>query len=455
MCKKIILLLLICCFAFTGFAQKNKRKLATKNAKGEHFEILINDKSSPYEERYCPHDSIVFSFMLKDTSIADYKFRWLNSSTFDYYDTDTIQLAFPPNSHIQVYLYLEILAFKPPFDTIPVPVFDTIVASIKVDFHRTVLPDDEGLLVCQGRDITVISALGVPITITDLQKNEYTKWDTLQTTSGCDSLVRWFIKMDPYPEENYNISSCDSVIWGFVDDVDRIIIKRPDNFIGDFDTMVWRIFPSGSDICDTKIFLNVIIIEPNIDSLKIVFDQNDFCKGDDMGGAINLETNFTAFNWKRPDKDTTILKINKLDIELPGIYSVIAYMDTSLYDTLKDLRIVNCFRWRDTIVTDCPLIIPNVITPNEDKYNEVLGIKKLNIERENELTIYDRWGKSVFYQKNYQCVFKNGEFLNTEDAFKGISKGGRKLPNGTYYYAFKYKAFPKPKTYTGIIMIMR
>jgi gliding motility-associated-like protein len=197
--------------------------------------------------------------------------------------------------------------------------------------------------------------------------------------------------------------------------------------------------------------------------LKIVFDQDKFCKGDDMGGDITLETNFTAFDWQlfldenKNKLDTTFTTLNKsIAIEKPGYYHVWAYMDTSLYDTLKDLRIVNnCALAAEMLVADCPLVIPNVITPNGDDLNAVLAIKKLNIERENELTIHDRWGKIVFKQKNYKCLYKGNAYHNIENAFDGLSRGGQKLPDGTYYYSFFYNAIPKKKTYTGIIMILR
>jgi gliding motility-associated-like protein len=176
-----------------------------------------------------------------------------------------------------------------------------------------------------------------------------------------------------------------------------------------------------------------------------------------MGGTISLETNFTAFDWTYIDGDslwTVFFKI--ILIEYPGYYHVLAYMDTSLYDTLPDLRIVNCSLMADTLVTDCKLVIPNVITPGGNGSNDFLGIKKLNPLRENELTIYDRWGKSVFHQKNYKCIFKGSDYVNTEEAFKGLSRGGQKLPDGTYYYAFKYASIPEKdrKTYTGVISII-
>jgi gliding motility-associated-like protein len=132
-------------------------------------------------------------------------------------------------------------------------------------------------------------------------------------------------------------------------------------------------------------------------------------------------------------------------------------MDTSLYDTLTDLRIVNCYKTEEKLVEDCPLVIPNVFTPDGDGYNDYFAIRKLNLQRENELIIYDRWRKNVFQQKNYKCHFKDSKYYNTEEAFTGLSRGGQNLPEGTYYYAFKYNAIPKKKakTYTGIVTILR
>jgi gliding motility-associated-like protein len=263
------------------------------------------------------------------------------------------------------------------------------------------------------------------------------------------------------------------VIWG------DIIAKRPPDRDGDYTDTLRRVFRAiDPDIsCDTLKILTFTIIDTAY--IKILeFNHDAFCSGDDPNGTIELETNFTAFNWiinwtNKPDvwnsdKDSIFTKYEKdinggdldgknIDITYSGWYYVMGYMDTTLYETLTDLRIVNdcSILMADTIVEDCTLIIPNVITPNGDKINDVLGIKKLNPHRENDLTIYDRWGKNVFHQKNYKCVYRGGQYENDAEAFDGKSRGGGDLPEGTYYYAFKYDAISKAKTYTGTILILR
>ena len=454
MFKKLFLVFIICSIAVFGFAQKSKQKSKVKSPKSIYFEMLINGEKEP-ADRYCPDDTIRFSFVeAEGISIPEYSFKWYDDYHTNFLFTDSIKLTFPITasyptiSTYRVFLYFEITT-----DT--VPLMDTLTTVIKVDYVRTILDTT----VCQGRDITVTTLRG-DTTFTDVQSDRFTDWDVFQSVSGCDSLVRWHITAQDYIIEEHEISSCDSVIWG-----DRIV-RRPLDFEGDYEEKVERIFyainPETS--CDTMKILTVTIIDTA--KLFIEFDQEDFCNGDDTKGTINLETNFTAFNWryvpdiKHQDKDSTYTTYKtedgtKLDIEYSGWYYVHAYMDTTLYEILTDLRIVNCSMDADTLVVkDCTLIIPNVITPNGDGANDVLGIKKLNPDRENDLTIYDRWGKSVFHQKNYRCVYKGGEYLNSEEAFEGISRGGQKLPDGTYYYAFKYDAIPDAKTYSGTLLIL-
>jgi hypothetical protein len=127
-------------------------------------------------------------------------------------------------------------------------------------------------------------------------------------------------------------------------------------------------------------------------------------------------------------------------------------MDTSLYKILPDLRITNQFITKEIVVEDCELEIPNIIKPNN---KELFGIKKLNPERGNELTITDRSGKTIFYQKNYNCTLKNRKYLNTENAFSGIGKDGKMIPQGAYAFELKYDAIPEMQTYTGYIVILK
>ncbi len=78
------------------------------------------------------------------------------------------------------------------------------------------------------------------------------------------------------------------------------------------------------------------------------------------------------------------------------------------------------YLWVEAI--DNVLVFPNVVTPNNDGYNDVFKI--LNVEKypESVLIIYNRWGTKVFEASPY---------LNNWSADE--------VADGTYYFVFKYE----------------
>lgn len=55
-----------------------------------------------------------------------------------------------------------------------------------------------------------------------------------------------------------------------------------------------------------------------------------------------------------------------------------------------------------TIVIQCPIIIPNVITANDDGTNDVFIIQNIEDYPENEVWFYNRWGVQLHYAKSYK-----------------------------------------------------
>ena len=102
------------------------------------------------------------------------------------------------------------------------------------------------------------------------------------------------------------------------------------------------------------------------------------------------------------------------------------------------------------------LLIPNIITTNNDGYNDVFIITqdgnngenqgfKSNSERPkindfyitNELIIFNRWGQKVFEQQNYQ---------NDWD--------GENLKDGVYFYVLKCHGEFEDDVFKGSVTIM-
>jgi len=117
-----------------------------------------------------------------------------------------------------------------------------------------------------------------------------------------------------------------------------------------------------------------------------------------------------------------------------------------------------------TVSLEADLIFPNVITPNGDGVNDVFAIGNLNTSmndldpdryRNNELTIYDRWGKQVYHAENYDTFMDM-----TGERGNGILIGdkvfdGSKVTDGSYFYTFYYKGKFKTVNYHGTLQIIR
>lgn len=116
-----------------------------------------------------------------------------------------------------------------------------------------------------------------------------------------------------------------------------------------------------------------------------------------------------------------------------------------------------------TVTLEADLIFPNVITPNGDGVNDVFAIGNLNTSvndydpdkyRNNELTIYDRWGKQIYHALNYDTFMdmtgKRGNGIIVGEQVFDASK----VTDGTYYFTFLYKGKLKTVNYHGTLHII-
>ena len=84
------------------------------------------------------------------------------------------------------------------------------------------------------------------------------------------------------------------------------------------------------------------------------------------------------------------------------------------------------------------IIIPNIITPNGDGYNDVLVITSIEECEKAQLVIMNSWNKTVFQSNHYENNW-----------------GGDGLEDGTYYYHFFYTIKGESNRISGSLMIKR
>ena len=84
------------------------------------------------------------------------------------------------------------------------------------------------------------------------------------------------------------------------------------------------------------------------------------------------------------------------------------------------------FSWSNTafLQFEHKIIIYNLITPDGNGKNDFWQVKNIALFPENEMVLYDRWGKEVYRKSSYLNDFT-----------------GEGLTNGMYFYAFSVKTF--------------
>ncbi|NLI23337.1 MAG: T9SS type B sorting domain-containing protein, partial [Bacteroidales bacterium] len=86
------------------------------------------------------------------------------------------------------------------------------------------------------------------------------------------------------------------------------------------------------------------------------------------------------------------------------------------------------------------VIIPTIITPNNDTYNDTWIIPGIEMYPDVSVEVFDRWGKRVFFSKGYAVPW--------DGTFKGNA-----LPMDSYHYVIRLR--PENEPIKGTITIVR
>jgi len=140
-----------------------------------------------------------------------------------------------------------------------------------------------------------------------------------------------------------------------------------------------------------------------------------------------------------------------------GIWTVVKGSGNIANDTLHSTAVSNLtlnenvFLWTVTNGV-CPaatdfvsiivneLLIPTLITPNNDPYNEYFVLSGIESLGQTELVIFDRRGALVYKNDNY------------DNSWNGVDQNGNQLPAGTYFYTIKPT---NGNPHSGYIVIQR
>lgn len=122
----------------------------------------------------------------------------------------------------------------------------------------------------------------------------------------------------------------------------------------------------------------------------------------------------------------------------------IAKLNESITYQLQSKNEFGCVNYDSVkieVLNDYKLEATNVVTPNNDGYNDYWTIYNVETFTDCNLNIYDRWGRLVYFKQNYQNNW-DGRNMNNDI-----------LPDGTYYYVIEFDS--SDKTYKGAITVLR
>ena len=172
-----------------------------------------------------------------------------------------------------------------------------------------------------------------------------------------------------------------------------------------------------------------------IDLLKLISDDN---------GSDDLVTSSLRIIDQPASGASAAIDAN---FNLVVDYSQIAFSGTEYLVIQVCDKSGSCTQQELEIKVAGDIISYNAVSPNGDNKNEVLYLEYIDIiseTKDNVVTIYNRWGSTVFEMINYD---------NVQQVFAGQDQNGKELPNGTYFYKIVFGSGKKSKD--GFITLRR
>ncbi len=187
--------------------------------------------------------------------------------------------------------------------------------------------------------------------------------------------------------------------------------------------------------CSSSASFTVAETDPFLVVAQVGCDNNPYIDIEVSGANGNY-----SFNWSNGE---TSQNINNLTT---GLYTV-TITDNKGCNIVSNIDVsVDC---NEEPCDPATIIIPDVITPNNDGFNDVWVISN-DCGFENEIWIFNRWGDQVYHATPYMNEW-HGKYLDTD----------KDLPDGTYYYIYSITQYDssgnrsKNLDFKGFIVIQR
>lgn len=287
-------------------------------------------------------------------------------------------------------------------------------------------------------------------------KFEFSK-DAYYLLEGCDNGNLIINRKDATEDQIINITTfgttTKNVDYNALPNTDTIFVNQYsdtipittnyDGIYENYENIVFHIY--FTDVCTGKEYVK---------DTFIVINDYDYMKniGDTLLNICSENLSTITLNGiiigGIPDFQYSWLETGSTNNSITIPSSSIKDNDTTFHLTVID----SCMQSQTfpiTIIDKCPMVIPNIFTPNNDDKNDMFIIKNLEDYGTISLTILNRWGN---------VVYENNKYDNT---FKGQDNKGNDLVDGVYYYMvkeiveFTSQLTEKPISVSGYFTIMK
>jgi gliding motility-associated-like protein len=172
--------------------------------------------------------------------------------------------------------------------------------------------------------------------------------DTLQSVTGCDSIVTSIIFMLPTITSSIEATICSGSTYDF----NGTILGDEGVYLDTLATL---------DGCDSVIILSLFITPPSVN-----YEVAEICQGETFS-------------------------FGTLSLDVSGIYS----------DTVQTSNGCDSLNILELSVVDCEFQISNILTPNDDGQNDTWKVSDVSKIAGCDVNIYNRWGELVFETNDY------------------------------------------------------
>ena len=300
------------------------------------------------------------------------------------------------------------------------------------------LPNDT--IICDGQSVILQAPLGSLYFWNEGSTNQNLNVTTTGTYSvtvdggsytRCRDVDSIVITVKPMPSVNLGPDSCSAVpvyldaqnsglgftySWSNSNTSQAITASTSGTYIVDVISI------PGSSICHDKDTVNIKVIPTPHVSLG---SDTLICRHESIIlNSFDGESNEYIYNWIPSGQSNSSFLFSPMS-------------DPSLVSpTVIVASIMGCKLVSDTIVISfqpCDLTVPNVITPDNNGKNDYFHVTNLEFYLNSKLVIYNRWGKKVYENSNYQNDWNGGNYsdgvyyyiLNINDNTpEGIEKHG-------------------------------